>query len=268
MRRTHRTQHMVGLMAVAYMFLCPHNSNGSCYGLNHGPQPFLKFIYWSSNPQYLNLWQFGDKAFKRNLSKNEGFPGGSDGKESPCNSGDPGSIPGSGRSPREGNGYPLQYSCLENPMDRGASGLKSMGSQRVRHSWATNTFTVQVKMGPPRWVLIQYDWCLYKKQRFRHTERRQEHMKREITMRRSRKWVPSATQRERSQEEPTLSICLYWTFRIQKFEKINFCCLNHHVYGIVLHCSGKHRHQDKQQRENHAQKSIKETQYKFPKVLS
>ena len=49
-----------------------------------------------------------------------GFPGGSDGKESACNAGDPGSIPGSGRSPGEENGNPLQYSCLENPMDRGA----------------------------------------------------------------------------------------------------------------------------------------------------
>ena len=46
-----------------------------------------------------------------------GFPGGSDGKASVCNAGDPGSIPGLGRSPRERNGNPLQYSCLENPMD-------------------------------------------------------------------------------------------------------------------------------------------------------
>ena len=42
------------------------------------------------------------------------------GKESACNAGDPGLIPGLGRSPGEGNGNPLQYSCLENPMDRGA----------------------------------------------------------------------------------------------------------------------------------------------------
>ena len=49
-----------------------------------------------------------------------GFPGGSDCKESACNSGAMGLIPGSGRSPGEGNGNPLQYSCLENPMDRGA----------------------------------------------------------------------------------------------------------------------------------------------------
>ena len=48
------------------------------------------------------------------------FPSVSDGKESACNAGDPGLIPGSGRSPGEGNGYPLQYSCLGNPMDRGA----------------------------------------------------------------------------------------------------------------------------------------------------
>ena len=49
-----------------------------------------------------------------------GFPGGSDSKEPACNEGDPGLIPGLGRSPGEGNGYPLQYSFLENSMDRGA----------------------------------------------------------------------------------------------------------------------------------------------------
>ena len=49
-----------------------------------------------------------------------GFPGGSDGKASACNAGDPGSIPGPGRSPGEGNGTPLQYSCLENSMEWGA----------------------------------------------------------------------------------------------------------------------------------------------------
>ena len=49
-----------------------------------------------------------------------GFPGGSDSKESVCSAGDLGSIPGSGRSPGGGHGNPLQYSCLENSMDRGA----------------------------------------------------------------------------------------------------------------------------------------------------
>ena len=50
----------------------------------------------------------------------QGFPGGSEVKESASNVGDPGSVPGLGRSPGEGNGNPLQYSCLENPMDGGA----------------------------------------------------------------------------------------------------------------------------------------------------
>ena len=61
------------------------------------------------------------------------FPGGSDGKESACNSGDPGLIPGSGRSPGEGHGNPLQYSCLENSMDRGAWQAIVHG---VTKSWA------------------------------------------------------------------------------------------------------------------------------------
>ena len=49
-----------------------------------------------------------------------GFPSGSDGKEYACNAGDSSSIPGSGRAPGEGNGYPLLYTYLENSMDRGA----------------------------------------------------------------------------------------------------------------------------------------------------
>ena len=62
-----------------------------------------------------------------------GFPDGSDGIESSCNAGDLGSIPGLGRSPGGGHGNPLQYSCLENPMDGGAWWVQSMGSQRVGH---------------------------------------------------------------------------------------------------------------------------------------
>ena len=61
-----------------------------------------------------------------------GFPGGSEGKESACNVGHLGLILGSGRAPGKGNGNPLQYSCLENSMDRGAGRLQSQGSQRVR----------------------------------------------------------------------------------------------------------------------------------------
>ena len=61
--------------------------------------------------------------YSSQLDHLDSFPGhingGSDGKVSACNVGDPGQIPGSGRSPGEGNGNPLQYSCLENPMDDG-----------------------------------------------------------------------------------------------------------------------------------------------------
>ena len=60
------------------------------------------------------------------------LPGGSDGKESAYNVGDPGAIPGSGRSPTEGNGNPLKYSCLENPMDRGTWWATI---RRVAKSW-------------------------------------------------------------------------------------------------------------------------------------
>ena len=67
------------------------------------------------------------------LRYREGFPSGSDGKVSAYNVGDPGSILGSGRSSGEGNGNPLQYSCLGNTMDGGAGRLQSLGSQRVGH---------------------------------------------------------------------------------------------------------------------------------------
>ena len=60
-----------------------------------------------------------------------GFPGGSEVKASAFNEGDLGSIPRLGRSPGEGKANPLQYSCLENPMDEEPGGLQSMGSQRV-----------------------------------------------------------------------------------------------------------------------------------------
>ena len=67
-----------------------------------------------------------------------GFPGGATGKEL-TNAGDvrdAGSIPGLGRSSKEGHSNPLQYSCLENPMDRGAWKAKSIGLQRVRQDWS------------------------------------------------------------------------------------------------------------------------------------
>ena len=72
-----------------------------------------------------------------------GFPGGSEVKASACNMGDPGSIPGSGRSTSEGNGNPLQYSCLENPMHREAWWATVHG---VTKSWTRlNDFTYLLK---------------------------------------------------------------------------------------------------------------------------
>ena len=67
-----------------------------------------------------------------------GLPGWHGGKESICQAGDMGLIPGLGRSPGEENGNPHQYSCLENPLDcEEPGGLESMGSQRIKHSLLT-----------------------------------------------------------------------------------------------------------------------------------
>ena len=70
-------------------------------------------------------------------------PGGPDGKESICNTGDLGLILGSGRSPGEGKGNPFQYSCLRTrtPWTEESGGLQTIGSQRVRHDWTVSTFT-------------------------------------------------------------------------------------------------------------------------------
>ena len=69
------------------------------------------------------------------------YPGSSDSEETACNVEDLGLIPGLERSPGEGNGNLLQYSCLENSIDRGADRLQSMGQQGIRHDRVTNTFT-------------------------------------------------------------------------------------------------------------------------------
>ena len=66
--------------------------------------------------------------------ENWGFAGGIDGKESTCSARDPGSVPGSRRSPGEGNGNPLQYSYLEKSMDRGAWQAQSRVLPRVQHN--------------------------------------------------------------------------------------------------------------------------------------
>ena len=96
------------------MYIPKRNKNTSTQKLAHeGPQQcyihnctFLLTTQCSSTATWINkIWHIHRR----------GFPVGSDSKESACNAGDPGSIPGSGRSPGEGNGNPLWYSCLENP---------------------------------------------------------------------------------------------------------------------------------------------------------
>ena len=78
-----------------------------------------------------------DKGLIFRIYKQWGFPCSSVGKKSACNAGDLGSIPGSGGYPGEGNGNPLQYSCLENPIDRGAWRDTVHGVARVRHNLVT-----------------------------------------------------------------------------------------------------------------------------------
>ena len=73
-----------------------------------------------NNTQYFVITSKGEESEKEYIYIYMDFPGGSDDKESSCNVGDLGLIPGSGRSPGEGNGSPLHYFCLENPMDGGA----------------------------------------------------------------------------------------------------------------------------------------------------
>ena len=76
---------------------------------------------------FFNNWL--DLFFHQTLTN--AFPGGSVGKEFACNAGDLGSIPGLGTSPGGGHGNPLHYSCLKNPMDRGASWLQAMGCKEL-----------------------------------------------------------------------------------------------------------------------------------------
>ena len=84
------------------------------------------------------------------------YPGGLDGKESACNTRDPGSIPGSGRSPEEGNGNPLQYSCLENPKDGGAWWAIVHGVAKSQ-TWLSD-FTYSPPNSPPIQAAI-YHWA-------------------------------------------------------------------------------------------------------------
>ena len=77
-------------------------------------------------------------AISNENTESWGFPVGSDSKESACNAGDLGSVPGLGRSPGEGNGNPLQFLAWRCPWTKEPGGLQSMGSQRVRQDWVIN----------------------------------------------------------------------------------------------------------------------------------
>ena len=76
-----------------------------------------------------------------------GFPGDSNGEESACNAGDLGSIPGLGRSPGEGNGNPLQYPCLDNPMDRGAWQATVSGAAKSQDTAEQLTLSLHGRKG-------------------------------------------------------------------------------------------------------------------------
>ena len=105
-----------------------------------GSRPAMILIFWmlSFKPAFsLSSFTFIKRLFSPSLRFVLGFFCGSAGKESTCSVGDLGSIPWLRRSPGEGNGYPLQYSGMENSMDCIVRGV----SQRVRHNWVTFTFT-------------------------------------------------------------------------------------------------------------------------------
>ena len=86
------------------------------------------------------------------------FPDSSVSKQSACNAGDPGSIPGLGRSPGEGNGNPLQYSCLENPMERRAWRTTAHEIERVGHHLETKPQTY-LSSGNPKLAFCICDFA-------------------------------------------------------------------------------------------------------------
>ena len=94
------------------------------------------YIYWFTVTLFFSVLRHDYK----------GFPHSSVGKESACNAEDAGLIPGSGRSPREGNGNPLQYSCLENPKDRGTWQIPVHGVARVGHDLVTKPPPPQTRL--------------------------------------------------------------------------------------------------------------------------
>ena len=126
----------VGGGVFIFLFFGPHHKSRGIWSLKQGWNTFpdetlshfptsvvAQIKHWTAKETPDQIFLFvSNQLFLILLphSDKRGFPGGSDGKESVYNAGDPGSTPGLGRSPGEGNGSSRQYSCLENPMDRGA----------------------------------------------------------------------------------------------------------------------------------------------------
>ena len=90
-----------------------------------------------------------------------GFPGGLTVKNPPVNAGDTGSIPGSGRSPGEENGNPLQYTCLENPMDRGAWWATVHGPQKSQTQLNNKNKSLSYRVKSEREKQISYNSCMW-----------------------------------------------------------------------------------------------------------
>ena len=116
--------------------LCSHTSKykGEGQPLNRGDSWELMRTTTPTSKEQVQLQWF--------LTQRQDFPSGSDGKASAYNMGDPGSFPGLGRSQAEGNGNPLQYSCLENPMDRGAWEATVHGVAKSRTQLSNFTLTL------------------------------------------------------------------------------------------------------------------------------
>ena len=123
--------------------------NYFCFILQISP-PFMHIIFcrisFSGNGKF--MWR---AEVKLGLQIEWGYNGEADAKESACNAGSPGSIPGSGRSPGEGNGNPLQYSFLENPMDRGAwqATIHGVAKSQTRLSDWIHTIHIQGPRATP-----------------------------------------------------------------------------------------------------------------------
>ena len=112
------TPRLSGASPISFFTVLLASPNSSAITVGDGSIHWISLGSPYSHLEARNHWWFWYFLFIDTTG--DGFPGGSDGKESACNVGDLGSIPASGRSPGEENGNPLQCSCLENSTDRGA----------------------------------------------------------------------------------------------------------------------------------------------------